>query len=354
MLERTFNHDIRLSSADQQFAMQKWSLIAHVLINEDLIRLFSQHEKAATRFKKIVQWLGTSAVLLMLVALLSSVFTIWSSNQQNQITPNFISIVIELCSLVGILLALLASRYGPFRRRWMKHRFFTECLRRWHFCKVIKGDEIDSSIKNSTARKRYLEKRYLQFEAFVEEFRGTVGQKMDRFIESGDDPLNEIPLATLPVTPGVCRELLEVYYVLRLNHQLEYTVYKLSVEDRTFLRLSIDLLTRQTDYLAAATLFLAMGFSVVQLITSVAWMPAGGVSLAILGVAVRAWRDGFALNEEKERYQDIRHRLERLVARWNNAANDMERFKVAEDVESLAAEELRAFIRTHERAQFLF
>jgi len=354
MLERTFNHDIRLTLPEQQFARQKWPLTAHILIHEDLITLFSQHEKEAMRLKKVVQWLGTFAVLLMLIALLSSVLTIWSSTQQNQTTSSLTNVVIEACSLIGILLAFLASRYGPFRRKWMKHRFLTECLRRWHFSKIIKGDEVDSSVKTNTTRKKYQERREAEFQSFVSELRGTLGQKMDRFLESADDPLNEIPLATLPSNPEVCREILGAYYVLRLNHQLEYAVYKLSVEDKTFLNISIDLLTRQTDYLAAATLISAMVFSGVQIIVSVNWMPVTSISLAILGVAVRSWRDGLALGEDKERYQDMRYRLERLAARWSNAADDVERFKVAEDVESLATEELRAFIRTHERAQFLF
>jgi hypothetical protein len=77
------------------------------------------------------------------------------------------------------------------------------------------------------------------------------------------------------------------------------------------------------------------------------------VVLAIVGVAVRAWRDGLALGEDRERYQDMRHRLELAVERWDTS-KDEEQFQTAEEVEQVTLEELRGFLRSHARAQFLF
>jgi hypothetical protein len=76
--------------------------------------------------------------------------------------------------------------------------------------------------------------------------------------------------------------------------------------------------------------------------------------LAVTGVAIRVWRDGFSLDSERERYQEMHHELELLTDRWKTAANDDDRFRVAEEVERAALEELRSFIRAHEQAQFLF
>ena len=72
------------------------------------------------------------------------------------------------------------------------------------------------------------------------------------------------------------------------------------------------------------------------------------------GVAVRAWRDGMSLEPEREQYQEMLHELELLTARWENAIDDEQRFRIAEEVERAALEELRSFIRAHDRAQFLF
>jgi hypothetical protein len=68
----------------------------------------------------------------------------------------------------------------------------------------------------------------------------------------------------------------------------------------------------------------------------------------------RTWRDGFALEAEHERYQEMLHELELLTARWEIAENDKQRWRIAEELDRAGLEELRSFIRSHEQAQFLF
>jgi hypothetical protein len=156
-------------------------------------------------------------------------------------------------------------------------------------------------------------------------------------------------------------QLLEAYRVLRLDHQLEFAMYKLSVDDKTFAGLSLLALSNVAEQLAGATLalaklklVLALGCAIVRLFVPFEWAPIAGVSLAMTGVAVRVWRDGFAVEAERERYQELSHQLASLTARWESADDDEQRFRVAEEVERAALEELRTFIRSHEQAQFLF
>jgi hypothetical protein len=177
---------------------------------------------------------------------------------------------------------------------------------------------------------------------------------MDNLAESGIDILGSVPNPQLPKNPETRSQLLEAYRVLRLDHQLEFAVWKLSTDDETFLGTSSLALVRLADQLAGTTLLIALALSATRLFIPLEWVPFAAVSLAIVGVSVRAWRDGMALGEERERYQEMRHRLELIVARWRAATSDERRFQVAEEVEQSALEELRSFIRFQDRAQFLF
>jgi hypothetical protein len=109
-----------------------------------------------------------------------------------------------------------------------------------------------------------------------------------------------------------------------------------------------------TDQLAGLTLLLALALTVIRFVIPIPWLPFAAVSLAIAGVAARAWRDGLGLGDEFERYQEMRHHLELLRARWESALTDDSRFKISKEVEQAALEELRSFIRSHGKAQFLF
>jgi len=149
-------------------------------------------------------------------------------------------------------------------------------------------------------------------------------------------------------------QLLDSYRALRLDHQREFVVYKLSSEDSTFAGISLISLTWLAEFLAGMTLALALGCAIARLFVSFEWSPILGLCLALVGVAVRAWRDGFALEAEHEGYQEMLHNLELLSARWQTAETSEQRWRVAEELERAALEELRSFIRSHEKAQFLF
>lgn len=231
----------------------------------------------------------------------------------------------------------------------------TETLRQWHFRRLLDGPTIQAACSSEADALQYEQQRRNALAALLHNVKGAVGQHMDHLVESGTDVLGRIPAARLPENPEIRTELLQAYRVLRLDHQIEFAKWKLSVDDQTFLGMSSIALVQVTELLAGTTLLVALGISVAHLFFPIEWAPFTAVSLAIIGVAVRTWRDGLALVDERERYQEMHHRLELLIARWDLAGeNDERRFQVAEEVEQLALEELRGFIRSHDRAQFLF
>ena len=350
-LKRRFNHDILVEQEDQDEAVRRWPAIGHLLINAELIRRFKPHEELARTQKRIVQTLGSAAVLLMLAALLGYVAELWVVAPGRGRDIPYLGVLSELSALAALLLALLASRYGPVRRRWLKNRFITEVLRQWHFRRLLDGVTIDQSVDKLDP---FLKGRFGDLSTLIQSLAGTVGQKMDELSELRRDPLGRIPRARLPQTGEMRAQLLDAYRALRLDHQRDFAVYKLSAEDKTFGGISLRLLSSVTEHLAGTTLVLALACSVARLFVPFAWSPMAAVSLAITGVAVRAWRDGFALGPEHERYQEMLHVLELLAARWENAESEEQRFRIAEELEAAALEELRSFIRSHEQAQFLF
>ena len=354
-IERRFNHDLLLENDDREAATRRWPRIAQLLINPELCDVFSSHERLANRQKRAVQWFGTFAVALMLTALIGATVELWKGDSAHALPGGlqFIQqIPFDACALLGVSLAGFASRYGPIRRRWLRNRFMTEVLRQWHFRRLLDTYTLD--LDSKTGVKDYLLQRSKEFAALLQELKGTVGQKMDRFTANGLDPLGDIPDVHMMANTEAQKQLHEAFRVLRIDHQLEFMVYKLSEDDKTFLGFSLDALVQITDQLAGLTLFLALGCSIVQLYRPFSWAPFAAVTLALAGVAVRTWRDGLALGEEKERYQETLNRLERLRAIWDRATHNDERSVVHRELERTALEEMRSFIRAHGTAQFLF
>ena len=354
MIERRFNHDLLIASEDQNSAKERWPVIAGSLIDVELLEEFGPHEEQAKRYKKRVQWVGTVSVLLMVAALVGATLSLpnWQSSSAG--ATSIRGMALEFCALVGLILALLASRFGPYRRRWLKHRFLTECYRRWHFRSMTSGGHsgglqfpVSGDQSDDTPAGR-------GFKNLVQELDGSVGQKMDALRDEGKDPLGEPVRTWLPTDPTAKHQLLQAFKVLRIDHQLDYSAYKISADDKTFLGLSITAWIGLTELLAGASLFLALAFSVTQIFHREAWMSLAAVLLAIVGVGVRAWRDGMGLIQERESYDEMHHRLEILEDRWRQAKTDDQLAELMEQVDEIALEELRTFLAAHDRAQFLF
>jgi hypothetical protein len=365
---RRFNHDLLIEPADQEAAVRRWPSIARILVEPELIAAFRPHEEKAKKLKMWVLRLGSCAVILTFIALLGSAVHEQPAAQtpglpaagkatdpQGQAPEHgspLSRMLLESCAVLGLLAAVLASRYGPLRRPWLMHRFMTEVLRQWHFRFLLNGPGISDRLGPHAQACAHARREELS--ALLHDFTSATGQKMDQLIEKGFDPLGRITRPRLPVSADVRAELLDAYRVLRLDHQRDFAVYKLSADDKTFLQFSGHVLMQAASFLAATTIVFALALSLVGFFTDIAWLPLAIISLTIAGVATRAWRDGLALGEDRERYQDMRHRLDILTARWESATTDQDRFIVAEEMEQTALEELRSFIRAHEKAQFLF
>jgi len=226
-------------------------------------------------------------------------------------------------------------------------------LRQWHFGELLDIDAIAASTRSSADRTAYVAERSRRFAAFAEELRGTAGQKMDLLRDAGNAPARRARSNLRTAQPGVPPELLDAYRALRLEHQLEFAVYKLSPDDSTLAGMPLSALRSSTDTLAALSLVGALGVATIELARSMPGTSFLALAFAIVGVGVRTWRDGLALREEERHYLSMRHRFANLKLRWENATTDDAKLAVMEDVEQATVEELRSYLKTHENAQFV-
>src|SRR5437763_5885266 len=96
MIERRFNHDLLISPEDQTWARDRWPAIAGLLIDAELLEQFKPHEEAARKYKKTVQWLGTTSVLLMLGALVGAASSLRNWNAPTAGPSSRVGAVLEL------------------------------------------------------------------------------------------------------------------------------------------------------------------------------------------------------------------------------------------------------------------
>jgi hypothetical protein len=271
---RRFNHDLLVEKADQDAAARRWPALAHVLINPELVRGFTPHEERAKTLKRSVHVVGSIAVLMMLAALLGYAAELWLAKLGSGEIP-YLALFSETCAIAALLLSLLASRYGPLRRRWLKHRFVTEVLRQWHFRRLLDGKTIPQS---HVTRDQVIPGRNADLSAIMASLAGAVGAKMDELSELRRDPLGHIPRTSLPENPETRSQLLDAYRVLRLDHQRDFAMYKLSADDKTFAGLPLVALSSLTELLAGTTLVLALVCAVARLFIPFAWAPIVAVS----------------------------------------------------------------------------
>lgn len=360
-LQRQFNHDLLVEEVDQELVRSRWPQLAGRLVNQKLIDRFLVYDAQAKRYKRMTHRFGVMGVICLGLALGLEVVDVWG-NARAVVLDGWLRDLsgrpAELVGLVGLILAFLGSRWGPFRRRWLFARFACESLRQWHFRSVLLGTaspEADAP----EAGEQVAAMRDQALAIFLRKLETEGRDRMDELRE------RRIPPYTLDWPVGFNRkfsamsDLLGAYRELRLDHQLNYMVHKTGIDARTCVYFSPRDLLRVVDVLAAGTLVGGLVLSFVQIffvnattglgVTAPYW----SILLVMLGVCIRAWRDGSAFNQEHELFEEMRHRLEMLQARWLAADNDRERWLLAIELEDASLDELRSFLRTHERAQFV-
>lgn len=353
MPNHKFNDDVRLDAADRQSVSERWPTLATVLVNDELLEIFREHEQTASTNKNIVYVSGTAAVISLVCSLCVMLRQLADGPGGSEFSwpPHSLSAYLAAS---GILLGLISSRYCPYRRRWLASRFVTESLRAWHFSELLRASDATGESGVASDADEYRTDRRRRLKAFTSDLLATAASRMDRMREHGDTSVATSTGGALRLASVDASELAEAFRVLRLEHQLLYAMHKLSPDDRTVSGLPLVVLGQVTDLLAALSLMAALCIAAAELVFGAPTSPSFALAFTVLGIGVRAWRDGLGLGADELRYREYEFRLSVLKGEWDEMPDLGSRRRIMRETEAAVADELRAFLRAHEHAQYLF
>jgi hypothetical protein len=361
-----FNDDLLMNDGDLEFATSQFPEIIHILDYPRLRETFARYERRANKARDSVRQLGITAVVTSLLALIAvATGSIW----QHISGAHWIALPIEIGGMLAGLISVGGLWLGPWKRRWLECRLMTERLRQWHFqIMVLRGEEIEASVAGIGSIAVFRRQRDIWFEGFLKAHEGKLDSQLTSVIsEPGHTaPWLHSPVSTYSEKSTVLKSVFEAYELLRFDHQYNYAVYKLSnnIDCPVWrfwkwpanLQLAVfgnfAFVFFVAAFICSAILVYCDALDVGR--TFAAYVAIATIVIALIGGALRTIQEGLAPDQEIERYNDYRTRTFHLRDRFRRAANVHERLHFMVQLELAAVDELAAFMRTHERARFVF
>jgi hypothetical protein len=339
----THNKDINIpASIASQFPR-----LTRLINNDDINDEFTTSENIAKHSKLTFHTLGLCSLVFIILVLLITTWRFFLSTVDLQ-TPASVLWTSALFGLLSLTISLSSHFFG-FQNKWLNNRFITERLRQWKFQQLLDGAFVALSQTNPMQFEQELKNRWAKARFDVLEEAGTLND----FVKAED--------FTLFVQPSVCpngklaEDLREAYLILRLNYQAKYFSFK---KDKLS---TIDI---WTNGIAKSSLLLAGCLALGEMLTllvhdgiqglSLSWaMGASALSAALLSAAIRVVRSARAISEESERYASKWVLLKILAERFRREKDPARRLECMVDTERVCIEELREFIRTFSKSDYL-
>jgi hypothetical protein len=76
------------------------------------------------------------------------------------------------------------------------------------------------------------------------------------------------------------------------------------------------------------------------------------IVIAIVALSARAFQQGLQPERETERYQQYRSAVQSILEQFDEADTPNQKLRVIRQMERLSFDEMRNFVRTHERSSF--
>ncbi|HEY5884016.1 MAG TPA: hypothetical protein VIT88_04980 [Pyrinomonadaceae bacterium] len=343
MAQVTHNLDI---AVPEQISNQ-YPRLAAILNNPEMNLQFSESDATANRGKLLFVLFGLLSLVLMVLMLLIVVWHPFLVELSIK-PPGWLRWAGAGAGILSLLISFTSRFVFRFQKKWLYGRYVTERLRQWKFQQLLDGVFIDLSLTEPHAFERDLANRWVTAKFEVMEKPGA----MDDFLDAEN--------FSLFVKPSVCerreleQEVTAAYQTLRMDYQAKYFSFKKHV---------LEALDVWTNGIAKLT-FLLAGLLALSEITigffetteNEILMLALGVSalsLALLSIAVRIFRSARAMSEESERYSSKWVRLRTLVERFQSETEPAKRLESMIETERVCVEELREFIRTFRKSDYL-
>lgn len=368
-----FNDDLLLGPEDQEAARRSFPAMFHVLDDDELRTLFQTYDKPANRAKKRSLRAGILAVVLVVIALFgTSAGHIYEILHFSPYTVAFLAVLSALLGFVGVLIGLFGLMIGHAKNEWLYNRMAGELLRQCHFqVFVCRTTEIIASLKSDAVRnefrdqqKKWLSLLRLNVLSHLEaKFHALLKHEEGTWLRPAWSTLSEAQLAMLP------EEFFEAYRVLRITHQQQYADWKLRNGQMIFTGFSLrslETLLAGGSVLATICLLVIEALIIVPLTivqstelpsveaasTSISWAHWAAICFAILALGMRTLEEGLQPKREIERYQRYSSLIQDILKRFE-AGTRAVKFEAMMEMEKLAYEEMREFLRSFYESRFI-
>jgi hypothetical protein len=303
------------------------------------------------------------AVLLVVIAL----FGTSAEHLYKNLQPKWIATAIAVASsplgLAGVGVGLGGLMILRAKREWLYQRMVGERLRQLHFQTfVCRTNDIIESLQGPTQRDRFLAKRKAWLSEFKLRFPLHAEAEFNALLPS--DQVSGVWLHPAPGEPdetllnALPADFFAAYRALRIEHQRQFADWKLRYGQKIlsgFSLRSLEALLAHGSVIATLCLVATEISIVLPLLMNLnprgAWAHWIAVCFAVAALGMRTLEDGLQPKRELERY---RIALQDMLGRFSDtAASASTKFEIMVEVERLAFEEMRDFLRSFYEARFV-
>jgi hypothetical protein len=318
-----------------------------LLDNSAINTQFESSDARANRSKLWFTVFGFSSLVLMLLMLLIVVWQPFLVGLEVNV-PSWLRWAGAGAGILSLAISFICHFIFRFQEKWLRNRYITERLRQWKFQQLLDGELISLSVSNPKAFEMDVASRWAKAKFDFIEKPGT----MNDFVDAEN--------FSLFVKPSVWRDkdltkqVITAYEVLRLDYEAKYFSFK---------RHNLETLDVWTGGIAKLTFLIAGVLALSEIVLGLVnghdneslfgFFGVAAVSLALLSVAVRIFRSARAISEEAERYTSKWVRLKTLAERFRTETQSAKQMEVMIETERVCVEELREFIRTFKKSDYL-
>jgi hypothetical protein len=363
---QTFNNDLLLGPEDRDNARLAFPALFYVLHDDDLLQQFQKYEEPAKAAKrKSLRW-GLIAVVLVIVALFGT-----SAEHLDEIYLTHRLAVALAClsavlGLAGVLIGMFGVMIGKAKAEWLHRRLMTEVLRQFHFQTfVCRVDDILALLGSEDGKRRFVEQRRKWLAEINLRFAYHLESELHALTQKGPGlnvwlhPAPNEP--EQPVLDALPTEYFDAYRVLRICHQQQYADWKIRFGQFVASGFSLRALE---SILATGGIVATLGLLITESLVIVPlaiYAPEAGLSpwaqwiavcFAVTALGMRTLEEGLQPKREIERYQRHGDLVADILERFDAGSRQI-KFQAMIEMERLAFEEMRDFLRTARESRFV-
>ncbi|MEQ1839244.1 MAG: hypothetical protein ABL994_02445 [Verrucomicrobiales bacterium] len=389
-----YNDDLLITEEARKQAGRDFPTIFPFLDFPALRKEFLAADKPANRSKRVSHVAGFWALVLGLVALsVAATEPVWHHQQfVGKPAQTIIVVVASLCGVAAFLIGAVGILHGQKKDAWLRERLKTERIRAYHFQSFIwRLPEIVKAIRENNFSS-FNQQRGEALAALTPSLSSKAELHKvlypegppEVFLHKGAGVLSQ------PAIPsGATKELDEIfraYRALRFGVQHDYATHVLRSRNdpaltakakKRFTLVAYPGITQPMrrkklilDYLWWGSLLTVVvvdllalvtpGFSLFGRDSNAFWNwfhdPTSHVVVvlfALLAVAIKTLKEGFAIDQELDRFEEYRVTIVGLRATFDQAKTPEDKVRVMMEMEKAAFEELRRFLRSNHEAKFV-